>query len=150
MKTNEKTSDRKEEARFIERCKKAADEAQLVENQATIYRMLNQDRAMNGSDLLELENKAFKVLDTSKDSLLDDFKYTTTNLDYIINNLERIRNRFSKIMREENEKLIKNEDMLHFLFKEWNMNLGLLNKMVDGKVEWSDGAGTPIQKWINF
>ena len=150
MKTNEKTSDRKEEARFIERCKKAADEAQLVENQATIYRMLNQDRAMNGSDLLELENKAFKVLDTSKDSLLDDFKYTTTNLDYIINNLERIRNRFSKMMREENEKLIKNEDMLHFLFKEWNMNLGLLNKMVDGKVEWSDGAGTPIQKWINF
>ena len=150
MKTNEKTSDRKEEARFIERCKKAADEAQLVENQATIYRMLNQDRAMNGSDLLELENKAFKVLDTSKDSLLDDFKYTTTNLDYIINNLERIRNRFSKIMREENEKLIKNEDMLHFLFKDWNMNLGLLNKMVDGKVEWSDGAGTPIQKWINF
>lgn len=29
METNKKTSDRKEEARFIERCKKAADKAQL-------------------------------------------------------------------------------------------------------------------------
>ena len=34
METNKKTSDRKEEARFIERCKKAADKAQLGQAKA--------------------------------------------------------------------------------------------------------------------
>tara|TARA_R100000808_G_scaffold1822_2_gene7798 strand:+ start:5162 stop:5473 length:312 start_codon:yes stop_codon:yes gene_type:complete len=53
MKTNEKTSDRKEEARFIERCKKAADKAQLGQAKANEEMTLRKIRSIK-AELAEL------------------------------------------------------------------------------------------------
>lgn len=127
MKTNEKTSDRKEEASVNVNSKSlVATELSILNGDE--LRILNQYRDMNDLDLTELQESVISVVYSKKTSEQSwkDVDSSLSDINYLVGNLIRIRNRFSRMIREERESANKNKAMFHLLSKEWKMNLTAL------------------------